>query len=203
VKVTHTLVALATSKQNIQPLQKKPPQGPLKKIIGAFLCVVGLFSCAPSNETKTNSFDQKDPSVSANVIYGSDGRLDVYQLTDDRLKKLASSTVALVKNSDLSSSANGVTTILGHNFGSDYNLCSSEKFKEQDTAAFCSGSLVGPDLILTAGHCIETVPDCSETSMVFGFAVQSAGVLPKQVKSTEVYKCKEIVKTIRVNTGVD
>jgi S1-C subfamily serine protease len=160
-----------------------------------------LTSCAPQNkDTQSITTDGK---VTSNVIYGSDGRLDVYQLTDDRLKKLADSTVALVKSSDLSAAAGGLTTVVGKNYGTDMNLCSSEKFREQDTAAFCSGSLVGPDLVLTAGHCLETLPDCTSTSLVFGFAVKSAGILPKKVSTNEVYKCKEIIKTIRNNAGQD
>ncbi len=171
------------------------------KIFIALGTLAILASCAPQNkDTQSIAGDGK---VTSNVIYGSDGRLDVYQLTDDRLKKLADSTVALVRSSDLSATAGGITNVVGKNFGTEMNLCSSEKFREQDTAAFCSGSLVGPDLVLTAGHCIETLPDCNTTSLVFGFAVKSAGVLPKQVQTTEVYKCKDIVKTIRNNSGQD
>lgn len=173
----------------------------LKPIV-LFATVGFIASCAPQNkETQSISTDGK---VTSNVIYGSDGRLDVYQLTDDRLKKLAESTVALIKSTSLApNSTAGFTLIRGSNFGTQMNLCSSEKFKEQDTAAFCSGSLVAPDLILTAGHCIELPADCSSTSLVFGFAVKSVGVLPKQIQSSEIYKCKEIVKTIRNNSGQD
>lgn len=171
------------------------------KIFVALGTLAVLASCAPQNkDTQSITTDGK---VTSNVIYGSDGRLDVYQLTDDRLKKLADSTVALVRTSDLSAAAGGLTNVVGKNFGTEMNLCSSEKFREQDTAAFCSGSLVGADLVLTAGHCIETLPDCNTTSLVFGFAVKSVGVLPKQVGSAEVYKCKDIIKTIRNNSGQD
>jgi len=161
-----------------------------------------LASCAPQNkDTQSISTDGK---VTSNVIYGTDGRLDVYQLTDDRLKKLAESTVALIKSTSIAASSTaGFNLITGSNFGTQMNLCSSEKFREQDTAAFCSGSLVAPDLILTAGHCIEVASDCQSTSLVFGFAIKSVGVLPKQVSSSEIYKCKEIVKTIRNNSGQD
>ena len=161
-----------------------------------------MASCAPENKD-TQSMESPDSKLSANVIYGTDGRLDVYQLTDDRLKKLADSTVALVKTTSLTANAQGQTSVIGKNFGSDMNLCSSEKFREQETAAFCSGSLVGPDLILTAGHCLETLPDCTSTSLVFGFSVKSVGILPKQIPTSEVFKCKEIIKTIRNNTGQD
>ncbi len=174
------------------------------KLRAPLLCLLMLtaLGCAPDSNN-TSTYDQNDPKLSANVVYGADGRLDVYQVTDERLKTLAASTVALVKSADLVASSGGLTTVVGKNFGVDYNLCSTEKFREQDTAAFCSGSLVGPDLVLTAGHCIETLPDCTSTSLVFGFAVQSAGSLPQKVSTSHVYKCKEIVKTVRVNTGAD
>lgn len=165
--------------------------------------LVLLSACSPESFTDAPAqTSTEDTKFSANVIYGADGRLDVYQVTDDRLKALADSTVALVKNSDISV-AGSVATLIGRNFGTDMNLCSDEKFREQDTAAFCSGTLVGPDLVLTAGHCIEDITGCQNTSLVFGFAVKSAGVLPKSVSANEVYRCKEIIKTQKVNNGAD
>ena len=161
-----------------------------------------LVSCAPEKFSDAPEPAAEKINVSANVIYGTDGRLDLYQLTDDRLRAMADSTVALVKNSNLSTAGN-TTSVTGQNFGSGMNLCSDEKFREQDMAAFCSGTLVGPDVVLTAGHCIETIGDCQTTSLVFGFAVKSVGVLPKSVSSLEVYRCVEVVKTLRVNTGAD
>ncbi len=157
-----------------------------------------LASCSPENLSQDQTFTG-DTKANANVIYGADGRLDVYQTTDDRLKKLADSTVALVKSVDLRMQGTSVT-LSGKNYGSELNLCSTEKFREQDTAAFCSGSLVGPDLILTAGHCIENLTDCANTSFVFGFAVKTAGVLPKIFSPAEVYRCKEIIKTVKTSS---
>ncbi|MFZ3229480.1 MAG: trypsin-like peptidase domain-containing protein [Pseudobdellovibrio sp.] len=159
-----------------------------------------VASCAP--EPKQTEFSSIDPKLSANVIYGSDGRLDLYQVTDERLKTLADSTVALVKTSDLTVTSS-MTAIRGSNYGTEMNLCATERFREQDVSAFCSGTLVGTDTILTAGHCIETISDCQAVSFVFGFAVKAAGVLPKTVATSEVYKCKEIIKQQRVNNGAD
>jgi hypothetical protein len=160
-----------------------------------------LASCSPVKLTDDGSpgFETK---FAANVIYGSDGRLDLYQLTDDRLKQLADSTVALMKTNSLKVSGSTVS-ISGENYGTSMNLCSSEKFREQNTAAFCSGTLIGPDTVLTAGHCIESMSDCQSTSLVFGFAVKVAGVLPQSVSANEVYRCSQIIKTLRVNNGAD
>ncbi len=161
-----------------------------------------LAACGPQRLNQEIKHHDLNTKFSANVIYGSDGRLDVYQLTDDRLKKLADSTVALVKIADLSTQGTMIS-LRGQNFGTQMNLCADEKFREQETAAFCSGTLVGPDVVLTAGHCIENLTDCQSTSLVFGFAVKAAGILPKIVNSDEVYRCKEIIKTLRINTGAD
>ncbi len=161
-----------------------------------------LVSCAPEKFSDAPAPAEQNQNVTANVIYGADGRLDLYQLTDDRLRVMADSTVALIKNSNLTTS-NGMTTIKTQNYGSSMNLCSDEKFREQDTAAFCSGTLVGPDIILTAGHCIENLSDCQSTSMVFGFAVKAQGLTTKSVNAGEVYRCVEVIKTLRENAGAD
>jgi len=156
-------------------------------------CAKEALTASPEANIKTE--------LTENVIYGSDGRQDVYQASE-ALKLLADSTVALIKNADLTQQ--GATTLIaGETFAQSYQLCSSEKFREQNTSAFCSGSLVGPDTIITAGHCITSQSDCVGTSFVFGFAVKSAGVLPTQVSNNEVYRCREIVTRVLQNTGED
>ena len=156
-------------------------------------CAKEALSVTPEDNTKTE--------LSENVIYGQDGRQDLYQASE-ALKLLADSTVALIKNSDLTEQS-GRTLIAGKSFASSYQLCSSEKFREQNTSAFCSGALVAPDTIITAGHCITSQSDCVNTSFVFGYAVKTAGVLPTQVNSSEVYRCREIVHRVLENSGVD
>ena len=170
----------------------------------SFILIASLIalSCQNQNFQQMDTADTPttDP-LNANVIYGTDGRLDYYQTTD-LLRRLADSTVALVKTNQLISQS-GAVAVSGKNYGQEMMLCSTEKFKEQNTAAFCSGSLVAPDTIITAGHCITNQSDCNETSFVFGFAIKSAGVLPSQVASTEVYRCKSIVKQVLTSAAAD
>lgn len=172
-----------------------------RNFLGTLLCTSLLAAgCAKENLT-AQAQDNTKTELTENVIYGQDGRQDVYQASEAS-KLLADSTVALIKNSELTQQ--GATTLIaGESFASSYQLCSSEKFREQNTSAFCSGSLVGPDTIITAGHCITSQSDCVNTSFVFGFAVKSAGVLPTQVNSSEVYRCREIVSRVLENSGSD
>ena len=136
------------------------------------------------------------------VIYGSDDRLDIYQVTDSKLLKLADSTVGLFQASDVyvTGSRALLTT---ESYADGYGLCKEEPFYEQVTGAFCSGSLVAPDIIMTAGHCVKSASACESTKFVFGFAVKSKGVNPSEVPVSEFYSCSELIGREQVGTGAD
>ncbi len=174
----------------------------LKISLGALTTLMILQSCAAENATEVDVYSASKENVNSHVIYGSDGRLDLYQVSDDTLKRLADSTVALVKNDKLILQGHQVV-ITGDNYGTRLGLCTSERFREQNASAYCSGALVGEDTIITAGHCIQTVADCQDTSFVFGYAVKTASILPSAVAATEVYRCKSIIKQVLKSGGAD
>ncbi len=170
------------------------------------LCLLLITtSCSKENLNDNSKMQENfevDTEVSSHVVYGSDGRLDLYEVEDANLKRLADSTVALIKKADLTTQS-GITTIRSKNYGTQMGLCSTEKYYEQDVAAFCSGFLVAPDVIVTAGHCIKSQSDCVGTQFVFGFNVKTAGLFPQQVSESEVYNCREIIKTTVESNGTD
>lgn len=175
----------------------------LRTFILCFLLI--NTSCSDENLNDNSKMQENyevDTEVSSHVVYGSDGRLDLYEVEDANLKRLADSTVALIKKADMTSQS-GITTIRSKNYGTQMGLCSSEKYYEQDIAAFCSGFLVAPDVIVTAGHCIKSQSDCIGTQFVFGFNVKAAGLFPQQVSESEVYNCREIIKTTIESNGTD
>ncbi len=60
---------------------------------------------------------------------------------------------------------------------------------------FCSGFLVGPDLVVTAGHCVEgfrSLQSCEDLNVVFNYRTSAKGQHPKYLPH-EVYACKEIL----------
>lgn len=131
-------------------------------------------------------------NITPKVIYGDDNRHDVYEETRADIRDVADSTVALIPAREVTSSGNGVMKILTTEFGTSMNLCKDEPYFSQPTAANCSGSLVGEDLIATAGHCVST-SDCSQYVYVFGFKMTDAQTGPSSVPESEVYRCKEVV----------
>ncbi|MNK08132.1 Trypsin [compost metagenome] len=130
-------------------------------------------------------------NITPKVIYGTDDRRDVYEVESSAMREVSDSTVALIPSSKLTL-ANGAFTIRSSTFGTEMNLCKNEPYYDQPTAANCSGSLIGDDLIATAGHCISN-SDCRSYSFVFGFQMQDWKTAPQSIPEQDVYSCKEIV----------
>ncbi|MFH1723263.1 MAG: serine protease [Elusimicrobiota bacterium] len=147
-------------------------------------------------------FAEKSPRP--DVIYGDDDRLDIYEVQAGRLRELADSTVGLFSASDVELDESGTRATLNtSSYGDSYSLCSDEPFRDQRTGAFCSGSLVGPDLIMTAGHCVRSQSSCEGTKFVFGFAIHEKGVLPESVPAGDVYGCVELMAREEQSSGPD
>lgn len=140
------------------------------------------------------------------VIYGNDDRSEARESQARMLRRLSDSTVALfpggaVTVDEESGRANLRTSefksarvqLPDSPFSVFAELCDDEPFKGQGKGAFCSGSLVAPDLVLTAGHCITDLADCRDTKFVFGFRADGKGRSPGSVPAGEVYGCSELV----------
>ena len=108
-------------------------------------------------------------------IYGSDDRLNYYEASAG-MQTLADSVVSFWKSYKVTeNAATGKMDLTVRTLGDAKNLCPGQKFRDENVGAFCSGSLVGEDIVMTAGHCVKTETDCAATKLVFGFKVGKAG----------------------------
>lgn len=141
-------------------------------------------------------------SLQPNVIYGNDDRVDYYQITDPQIRAASESTVALMRASLLTPKGN-VTSISTTPYGQSLGLCASEPFYDQETAAFCSGFLVAPDTVVTAGHCISDQNSCINTKMILGFRLTQKDAQPRAVPTSSVYSCTSVVHSVSIPAGED
>jgi V8-like Glu-specific endopeptidase len=141
--------------------------------------------------------------ASEKVIYGKDNRQDLYEVTNPLYKTLADSTVVLVQRSDVRQNSSGVLEVNASSFQDTMGVCSNERFADQPSGGFCSGSLIGKNLMLTAGHCITSASSCASTQFVFNYAVNAKGVYPREVSEANVVGCKEIVYRVQEGSGAD
>lgn len=142
-------------------------------------------------------------SISApKVIYGQDNRLELFQISNKKIRAIAQSTAALVKNTDLTL-VNNLFEIKTETFESSMNVCSQERFAKQPNPAFCSGFLIAPNKLVTAGHCITSEVDCSETQFVFEFSMLNTTIAKTTFNQSQVYSCKKILGRTLESDGTD
>lgn len=188
--------------------QNRPPnRGGLKFFklsfsLPAFTLLI-LALLLPNSGASIKTAASQKRKLNGKVIYGSDDRHELYEETDPEIRRMAGSTLALIQTSDLKKIDDNTISIRTENYGQRYHLCSTERFREQDTGAFCSGFLVAPELVMTAGHCIRDLLDCQRTAFVFGFAYSTPNAQPAIVAEKDVYGCRELIRSVAESSGVD
>jgi len=146
----------------------------------------------------------------ARLIYGSDDRLEVYEVSDPGLLDAADATVAMIDVGDLTDNGNGTFSLPAHPTFTEYienvtgfPLCPSEPFADQPAAANCSGVLLDADILATAGHCITGAADCASAAFVFGFEMLDASTPVLTVPAANVYFCDYIIQRAFAGDGAD
>lgn len=131
------------------------------------------------------------------VVYGEDNRCDAVQCDDEAPSRAAlDSNVALIDSARIDESDPTNVGLVAPTFRERHDLCADEKYGEQLSAAYCSGTLIADGLVLTAGHCITDQTECASTRFVFGYALGADGGLAT-LTADDVFGCGEIVVRAR------
>lgn len=158
--------------------------------------ILALTSCGPAEQ-----FQENNNLDSPAVIYKGDTRRDV-TLNDSPAGELAKATSMLIEAHKLKATSQGTYETITRRLQNSFLLCPDEKFLDQGTLGFCSGVLIGPDRVLTAGHCMERKDKCENTRFVFGWNLDKAQ--RPELPASEVYHCKQVLKLdLRRGKGID
>lgn len=139
---------------------------------------------------------------SSKVIYGIDDREDVVNVVDNLMVEKSRSTAGMFTNSSLSLLANGHYKVTGKTLV-ERGWCSSERFSNQNTSPVCTGFLIAPDVIATAGHCVSKSTDCRNYSWAFDYKIPSGSAITTTIPKNSVYKCKSIISTVNSSITKD
>ncbi len=164
--------------------------------------------------------------ANAKVIYGDDNRMEVYQASPS-LQLLARSSAAMIEKAKISVSEEQIgmskidqrslrtwledqsldksnKRLFSSQDDKPVSFCANEIFVDQPNAAMCSGFLIGPDIMVTAGHCAVLANFCDGYSWVFDYKIdvetQTAGT---SVKNEDIYSCKRLISTTLNGAGLD
>lgn len=184
-------------------------------LLSLSMCAVMWMGCgaevAPVDapvEEKTPSGQTCKPGAKCD-IFGEDDRHEMHAFDVDSIHhRLARSTAMLTLEDNIEVRFDGALRIapLVPTLGVRRNLCDGERFADQPVPGICSGFLVAPDLILTAGHCFvgrdgsieQAQRFCEEELWVmFDYAYMTpADDLVKDLETNPYernFKCKEVV----------
>jgi V8-like Glu-specific endopeptidase len=111
-------------------------------------------------------------------LIGEDERVERFELDQvGEEERFARASAALVINTNTNLYQDGslMFTSSVQTIGQRFGLCEDERFVEQPMLARCSATLVAPDLVLTAGHCVglgheqlrDTTAMCRRLNVIF------------------------------------
>lgn len=136
------------------------------------------------------------------VVYGVDDRREAHEIDDPSAQRNADSVASLIDIGNITDNGDGTSTIETVKFGDANNLCSNERFRDQPTSPFCSGFLVSPDLLATAGHCING-NNLARTRFVFGFKMKPDGTANVVIPNEQIFLGVGIVAHELDQSGAD
>jgi Trypsin-like peptidase domain len=127
----------------------------------------------------------------SSLVFGDDDRLEAFEGPVE-----SGATFALVPVSNLKATGAAVE-FTSLTLRTKRNLCPNQLFREQVSAASCSGVLVAPHLLLTAGHCYPYGGQCETFSYVADYVQPADGGRLVETSIENVYGCRDLARIAR------
>lgn len=164
-----------------------------------------IIACAQTGADQESFTD--NPWSGSNVgkadIYGDDSR---HELNDpeisDKTRELSRS-VAMILNvssifdiSDTEIVLNSTTLNDKVQSETGAPLCEEEAFSQQPAPGYCTGFLIAPDLIATAGHCVNKHTRCEKMAFIFDYAKKLPNEEIRRVPRDQFYRCESLIARV-------
>lgn len=161
------------------------------------LLIVLLLTVHDSAMARTSILEDlkkiKEASSGLEVIYGKDNRLNVTEQNNPIIDELSKSVAMRVSKRRLLDDRDNESLyiITARTLsGTVAALCEDEAFKDEVSLGDCSGVLIAPNRLLTAGHCVKDQAQCESYRWVFNYTENT-----DSLEKSQVYSCSKIIDT--------
>ena len=125
------------------------------------------------------------PFIAHAGVLGTDNRLNLNELESRSPIRLAKATATQINLKYLDSNGEYPT-------GKLQNLCPGERYSTTPTLGGCSGFLIAPDILATAGHCFDYKNGCENDGWLFNH-FQAPDYPRQKLNKDDIYKCIEVL----------
>jgi hypothetical protein len=147
------------------------------------------------------------------TVYGTDDRRPIPR-TSPQQQQLARGVAILIPSNFKTVRADGLVDIETEAIGKMWNMCSSENFDYRRPGFFvgCTGFLIAPDLMVTAGHCMVNsgeerdivTPYCEAFQFLFDFQEAANGSVQTRGLSPDRFvECEKVIHAIHDSVSND
>jgi V8-like Glu-specific endopeptidase len=137
-------------------------------------------------------------------FYGEDDRKDIYEASlNPKERELANAVAVRVKASGTQTLPDRSIDLKPTPLKALYKTCDGERFENQPLVGGCTGFLIGPDLLATAGHCVKSDEICKQYLWVFGYMLDTKDKDVSRSKPWDVYQCSKIERISLRKPGTD
>jgi V8-like Glu-specific endopeptidase len=147
-----------------------------------------LAACGPKSAKEAPVGERSAPT-----IYGANDRIDYSAITNPQWRQWADATAVLAVTEEMDCSSGTHCNLVHGAFIPP--LCPDEPLAGQPHFGYCSGFLIGPDLLATAGHCarVNGDPALANERVVFGWVNDATGNAPLSVPISNVFRMVEVI----------
>ena len=173
----------------------------LTKALTLCLAFTSLAACSEIQEEAANTEESWSTAFPGKAdIYGEDSRREINDPSVSEQERELAQSVAMVFNirntldiTDESISFSRKTMSQEFQRINGVPLCEDEPFTQQVAPGYCTAFLIAPDLMATAGHCVNGHTRCAQMSFAFDYAKSSPSEDPVRISRKDHYRCESII----------
>ena len=130
------------------------------------------------------------------LVFPPDNRFEANQVQAANYQQAIHATAGMVYEKLLRyDSVSKMFSLVGPSFEERTGACPTHPYAQQPAPILCTGFLIGPRTLVTAGHCMSQSWDCNNNFWVFDYAYHDGKGAQLQLSYSQIYRCNRVISS--------